>query len=605
MADSSAAAPYEKEDQVVKLDLSLWKKLFALLKDMRRDIILMCLSMILLAASDSVYPLVTAFAIDHFIAKQTTDGLLWYALGLIAFMILSAVLTRFFIYYAGQTEIGLSYHVREKAFAKLQELSLSYFDRNPIGWLLSRIISDVNRLSEVVAWGIVDFVWSGFSIIFMVISMLILNWKLAVIALSVIPPLVLISFFFQKRILEAQRKVRAQNSRLTAAINEGITGARTTKTLVREEASLAEYSEIAGSFRAHSIRALNLAALYMPVVSLMGGVGAALVLWQGGEGLSLGLLDLGVLYAFVIYITRIFDPIRNIARVLSDFQSAQAAAERVLDLMVEEPELKDSDEVLEEWSDPNNWSSIQGKIEFKNVHFHYLPEEPILQDFNLTVNPGETIALVGATGSGKSTIVNLACRFYEPVQGQIFVDDIEYRDRPMNWLYSQLGYVLQTPYLFNASIKENIRFAKLDASDEEIIEACRLVRANEFIEKMEHGYDTIVGEGGGRLSVGQKQLISFARAIVAKPPIFVLDEATSSIDTETERIIQEGIERALAGRTSFVIAHRLSTILSADRILFIEKGKIAEMGTHQELMKIGGKYYELYLNQYTEEQLLA
>ena len=605
MADSNTAAPYEKEDQVVKLDLNLWKKLFQLIKSMRRDILLMCLSMILLAATDSLYPLLTAYAIDHFIANQTTDGLVGYAVILIAFMIFSAGLTRFFIYYAGQTEIGLSYNVREKAFAKLQELSLSYFDRNPIGWLLSRIISDVNRLSEVVAWGIVDFVWSGFSIHFMVISMFILNWQLALIALAVIPPRVLISIFFQKRILEAQRKVRAQNSRLTAVINEGITGAKTTKTLLREAESLAEYTEIAGKFRSHSIRALNLAALYMPVVSVMGGVGAALVLWQGGDRMNLGVLELGVLYAFVIYITRIFDPIRNIARVLSDFQSAQAAAERVLDLMVEEPELKDSPDVIAKWSDPNDWSAIRGKIEFKNVYFHYLPDEPILQDFNLTVNPGETIALVGATGSGKSTIVNLACRFYEPVSGEIYVDDIEYRDRPMNWMYSQLGYVLQTPYLFNASIKENIRFGKLDASDDEIIEACRLVRADEFIEKMEHGYDTVVGEGGGRLSVGQKQLISFARAIVGKPSLFVLDEATSSIDTETERMIQDGIERALAGRTSFVIAHRLSTILTADRILYIENGRIAEMGTHHELMKLHGKYYELYLNQYTEEQLLA
>lgn len=604
MAENTTAA-FEQEDQAGKLDFSLWKRLFSLLGNMKRDIIWMCATMILLAATDSVYPLITAYAIDHFIANNTTDGLLIYGIGLLVFMTVSAGLTRLFIYYAGQTEIGMSYYTRERAFKKLQELSLSFFDRNPIGWLLSRIISDVNRLSEVIAWGMVDMVWSGFSVLFMILSMMILDWRLAIISLAVIPPLAVISYIFQRRILAAQRKVRAQNSRLTAAINEGISGAKTTKTLLREDLSLREYEEIAGSLRDHSIRALNLAALYMPIVSVMGGIGAAIVLWQGGVRLTLGGLELGVLYAFVIYITRIFDPIRNIARVLSDFQSAQAAAERVLSLLAEEPDLKDDPEVLARWSDESTWPRIQGKIEFKDVSFHYLPEEPILENFNLTVEPGETIALVGATGSGKSTIVNLACRFYEPIEGQILIDGIDYRDMPMNWMYSQLGYVLQTPYLFNASIEENIRFGKLDATAEEIREAARLVRADRFIDSMEHGYDTVVGEGGGRLSVGQKQLVSFARAIVAAPPLFVLDEATSSIDTQTERVIQDGIEHALAGRTSFVIAHRLSTILSADRILYIEKGRIAEMGTHSELMALRGKYYELYLNQYTEEQLLA
>ncbi len=604
MAENTTAA-FEQEDQAGKLDFSLWKRLFSLLGNMKRDIIWMCATMILLAATDSVYPLITAYAIDHFIANNTTDGLLIYGIGLLVFMTVSAGLTRLFIYYAGQTEIGMSYYTRERAFKKLQELSLSFFDRNPIGWLLSRIISDVNRLSEVIAWGMVDMVWSGFSVLFMILSMMILDWRLAIISLAVIPPLAVISYIFQRRILAAQRKVRAQNSRLTAAINEGISGAKTTKTLLREDLSLREYEEIAGSLRDHSIRALNLAALYMPIVSIMGGIGAAIVLWQGGVRLTLGGLELGVLYAFVIYITRIFDPIRNIARVLSDFQSAQAAAERVLSLLAEEPDLKDDPEVLARWADENTWPRIQGKIEFKDVSFHYLPEEPILENFNLTVEPGETIALVGATGSGKSTIVNLACRFYEPIEGQILIDGTDYRDMPMNWMYSQLGYVLQTPYLFNASIEENIRFGKLDATAEEIREAARLVRADRFIDSMEHGYDTVVGEGGGRLSVGQKQLVSFARAIVAAPPLFVLDEATSSIDTQTERVIQDGIEHALAGRTSFVIAHRLSTILSADRILYIEKGRIAEMGTHSELMALRGKYYELYLNQYTEEQLLA
>ena len=423
----------------------------------------------------------------------------------------------------------------------------------------------------------------------------------------VLPPLAVISFYFQQKILKSWRAVRKTNSRITGAFNEGIMGAKTTKTLVREEANMQEFGELTHEMRRSSVRAASLNALYLPIVISLGSLATAYALWRGGNLVLAGAMSLGVIQVFVNYTVQFFEPVRNIAGVFSEMQSAQAAAERVMTLLDTQPDIVDSPEVVAQFGDNfhpkrENWPELHGDIDFEHVDFKYQDGERVLTDFNLHVKAGETIALVGPTGAGKSTVVNLVCRFYEPTGGEIKIDGVDYRKRSQLWLQSNLGYVLQEPRLFSGTIRDNIRYSKLDATDEEIRRAAQLVNAEPFILKMEKGYDTDVGEGGSRLSTGEKQLISFARAILSNPRIFILDEATSSVDTETEVMIQQAISQVLTGRTSFIIAHRLSTVRSADRILVIEDGKIKEQGTHQQLLRMKGSYYKLYMSQFEEER---
>jgi len=358
--------------------------------------------------------------------------------------------------------------------------------------------------------------------------------------------------------------------------------------------------------RQASIRVATISAIYFPLVMSIGSIAVALVLGIGGLEVMGGVVSLGVLTVFVSYASQMFEPINQIARIISEMQSAQASAERTMSLIETELEIQDSPELIEKYGDfmnpkPENWPDIKGDIEFRNVTFKYKTGEQVLEDFSLTIGAGEKIALVGETGSGKSTIVNLICRFYEPTDGEILIDGVDYKERTQIWLQSNLGYVLQTPHLFSGTIKDNIRYGKLDATDEEVEEVARIVGAHSFITRFQKGFDADVGEGGSKLSSGEKQLISFARAIIGNPKLFVLDEATSSIDTETEQMIQSAIDKVLAGRTSFIVAHRLSTIRSCDRILVIDKGKVIESGSHRELLRKRGHYYQLYTNQFRDE----
>ena len=501
----------------------------------------------------------------------------------------------------------LTYDIRRKGFLHLQELSFNYYDKTPVGWLMARLTSDCRRLGSFISWGLVDMVW-GFSLMVMIaITMLILDLKLGLITLSVVPILIVISLYFQKKILKAYRKVRKINSKITGNFNEGISGAKTTKTLVIEERNLSEFQVNTTGLYSSSVKAAVFSSLYMPVVLSLGSIGTGLALWFGGKGVMLQSISYGTLTVFLSYTVLFFEPLRELARVFAEMQGAQASAERIFSLIDEKPQIEDESEVAEHFgtimnSKEENWPEIEGQISFKDVTFGYKDGETILENFNLDIKPGENIALVGETGSGKSTIVNLACRFYEPVKGEIQIDGKDYRERSMLWLHSNLGYVLQTPHLFSGTIKENIKYGRLDATDDEITEAAKLVNAHSFIMKTEKGYDSEVGEGGSKLSTGEKQLISFARAILANPKIFVLDEATSSVDTETEQLIQEAIQTVLESRTSFIIAHRLSTIRSADRILVVRNGKITEQGDHKALMEQKGYYYKLYTNRYLDEE---
>ncbi len=598
---------FEEKDYSKKIDLGLWRKLLGYAKAYRRHLLGISLVMVLVAVIDASFPVMTRYAVDEFIVPGNAAGIGLFAAGYAALVVMQGFLIWVFITLAGAVETGVCYDLRRRGYRRLQELSLHYYDTTPTGWIMTRMTSDSERLGETISWGIVDIMWGLTSMTAFGVFMLVMDWRLALIVLSVVPPLAILSYVFQQKILKNQRIVRRTNSRITGALNEGIMGAKTTKTLVREDANLAEFQEITGDMRRYSIRTAVIQSLYVPIVLTLGSVGTGLALVFGGQGVLSGAVSFGVLVAFVSYTVQFFDPVREMARVLTEFQSAQAAAERVMDMIETEAEIVDDPDVVARFGDVfdpkrENWTRASGEVSFRDVTFTYTGGEEVLQNFNLRVDAGQSIALVGETGSGKSTIVNLLCRFYEPSSGQILVDGVDYRDRGLLQHYSNLGYVLQQPHLFSGSVRENIRYGRLDASDTEVEEAAALVGATTFIRRLEKGFESEVGEGGSLLSVGEKQLVSFARAILADPVFFVFDEATSSIDTEAERLIQNAIRKILQGRTSFIIAHRLSTIREADRILVIADGEIAEDGSHETLIAHRGMYYNLYMNQFAAQE---
>ena len=607
-------------DQERKMDGKIWKRLFGYAFRNRGLLIRIIVTMLFVSVIDALYPVLTRYAIDRFVrpaGTPDTDGL-WLFFGIYtALVVVQGFCTTRFISRSGDMEMAISYAIRQEAYLKLQTLSFSFYDKTSVGYLMARMVSDVARLSDMIAWSITDFLWSFSYIIFCFAAMFWFNWKLALIVAAVLPPLAVVSLFIQREILRYQRVARKHNSRITGAFNEGIMGAMTTKTLVREEQNAAEFESITTDMRKASIRASVLSATFFPLVISLGAIGTALALIFGGAGVQatlggtetfLGIITAGTLVSFVNYASSLFDPIQQLAGIFADMQSAQASAERVLGLLDTESEVKDTPEAEAKYGttmDPirKNWEPIQGDIVFDHVDFFYKESEPLLRDFNLHIRAGETIALVGETGAGKSTIVNLICRFYEPKKGRILIDGKDYRERSQLWLQSSLGYVLQSPHLFSGTIRDNIRFGRPDADEESVRHAAAMVHADAFIEQQPKGYDTEVGEGGVRLSTGQKQLISFARVILANPQIFVLDEATSSIDTETEQLIQNAITEVLKDRTSIVVAHRLSTIRNADRILVIREGAIVEQGNHETLLKLGGYYHDLYMHQYEEDAM--
>ncbi len=610
----------EQDYQDQKVDLKLWKRLIAYAVRNKKFLIQNIFALIIVAVIDTLYPIMTRYAIDRFVnpgGEPSTDGLWIFGALYVVLILVQCFGTMLFIMRSGDIEMAMSYDIRQEAFLHLQNLSFSFYDKTSVGYLMARMVSDVGRLSEMVSWSMVDVLWSSCYIVFSVVAMFLYNWKLTLIVLVVIPPLAIVSYILQKAILKYQRAARKQNSRITSAFNEGIMGAMTTKTLVREQANGAEFEQISTDMRKASVKAQVLGAVFFPLIISLSAIATALALILGGAGVGatlngtttfLGVLTAGTLVSFITYASGLFDPIQNLAGIFAELQSAQASAERVIGLLDTQPDIVDTPEVVEKYGttmEPKreNWEPLVGDIEFRHVDFHYKESEPLLRDFNLHIQPGETVALVGETGAGKSTIVNMICRFYEPVAGSILIDGKDYRERSELWLQSNLGYVLQQPHLFSGSIRDNIRFGRPDATDEQIRRAAAMVHADAFIERQPKGYDTDVGEGGVRLSTGQKQLISFARVILADPQIFVLDEATSSIDTETEQIIQNAITAVLEGRTSIVVAHRLSTIRNADRILVIRGGAIQESGTHEELLAKGGYYHDLYVHQFREETL--
>lgn len=589
----------EEEDYTTRLDAGTWRKVYRRAMEQKRHVTGLAVTAISIAGIDMLFPLVTKNAIDASQAHQPLSEYIVYYAILTALLVAGVCI---FIYLAGRITTHMSHDIRRDAFAKLQELSFSYFDRRPVGWLMSRVTSDCSRLSDFVAWGILDAVWATSLMSGIAIIMFIQNWKLALILLTTMPVLAVISAYFKYLNLKSSRVMRKVNAQITASYNEGISGIRTSKTLVREDENLVEFQKLSGDMFNASVKNAVQSALYIPAVVTLGSTALGLVLWYGGGVTQIQGMSIGTLVMFMSYAGQFFDPVQQLAHVFTQMHRAQASGERIIDLLETEPEIKDSPAVLERLAREGPDNSRLSHIEFRNVTFAYKEGPTVLENFSLTVRAGQTIALVGPTGGGKSTIVSLLCRFYEPVSGQILIDGVDYRERGLHWLQSNLGMVLQTPHLFSGSIKENIRYGNLKATDDEIIQAAKLVNAHDFITAMEQGYDSPVGEGGSKLSTGQRQLVSFARAILANPQLFVMDEATSSVDTQTEQLIQKGLQKILKERISFVIAHRLSTIRAADVILVIEKGRIAERGTHHELILQRGHYHELYTNQFVREK---
>ena len=598
---------YEEQEFTQSFELSTWKRLLPFLRPYRTTLLVILIFNLFCALVDIIIPLFQRYAIDTFIVPGQLDGLRTFGLawlGVVAFQALSVVA---FTRGSMKLEMRLGRDLKRACFVHLQSLSFSYYNVTPVGYILSRVLTDNARIAETVAWSIFDALWSVSYVLGVFVAMLWLDVQLAVLVMVVVPILAVLTYYFQTRILHWNRKVRRIHSRITGAYNEGIMGAKTSKTLVIEEQNHQDFQKVTQEMRDAAVQAARLNAIYIPLVLFASSVAVALVLARGGFLSLEGVLQLGTLSAFAAYAVGIFEPIQQLARNIANIISLQANIERVMGLLDQQPLVVDSPQVMEKYGDTfhpktENWEPIQGHIRFEDVSFRYPDgQEEVLSHFDLDVPAGTTVAIVGETGAGKSTLVNLACRFFEPTGGRILIDGKDYRERSQLWLHSNIGYVLQTPHLFSGSVKENIRYGRLDATDEEVVEAAKMVNAHDFITHMEHGYDSDVGEGGGQLSTGEKQLISFARAVLADPQIFVLDEATSSIDTQTEQLIQQATARLLKGRTSFLIAHRLSTIRSADLILVVRDGKIVERGTHKELLSRKGYYHDLCLKQFQEE----
>jgi ATP-binding cassette, subfamily B, bacterial len=549
------------------------------------------------AGVDSYFTFLGKRIVDDGIIAGNREALIQ-ILTLYAFLVvLQSVFVFSFIYLAGVLGERVRYDLRKKMFDHLQDLSLSYYSRTPVGWIMSRVTSDSDRVAELVTWGLLDVTWAVMSISTATIFMLIINWRLALIVLALIPILILVAIQFRKKILVEFRNVRKLNSKITGAYNENITGVRVVKALNREDENMREFSLKTGEMYQAGYRAAWLSALFLPTVQILSATALGLIVYYGGLQAQIGGMTIGGIQAFLTYVTFMMWPVQDMARVYAEMQQSIASAERMFSLIDAVPNVADQPGAF----DPG---SIHGEIEFDDVCFYYddgKDDTPVLTAFNLRVQPGETIAIVGPTGGGKTTIVNLLCRFYEPKRGVIRINGRDYTEFTLNSIQSRIGIVLQTPHLFSGTIRENIRYGRLDASEEEIERAARLAGAHDFIELLHKGYDEDVGEGGNLLSVGQKQLISLARAVLSGPELFIMDEATSSVDTLTEALIQKGMETLMQGRTSFVIAHRLSTIKRADRILVIEKGRIAEIGSHAELLRQRGHYYNLYTQQFRHQ----
>ena len=581
-------------------------RILPFLRSVRGKIFVMIFFGLVSSMTDIVLPLFQRYALDHFVGLGKFDTIVYFLVAYILTILIAAGSNYISCALATIIEMRVNRELRQTGFNHLQTLSFSYFNQNSVGYIHARLMSDTSRIGSLVSWSLVDFVWRISYLIGAVAVMVMLNPRLAAMVLSILPLLAILFSIFQKKLIRINREVREVNSRITGNFNEGITGAKTIKSLAVEEKMEGRFCAETATMRKKSVQASRLRGLFAGTMSFASSVALAIVLWKGGY---IATEEIGTFSVFMSYAQGMMEPLRWLVDAVSDLITTQVNIERFTNLLAVKSDVIDTPEVIEKYGDSlhpkmENWEPIRGDISFENVTFRYPDgEETVLENFSLDIPFGTHLAIVGETGAGKSTLANLVCRFYEPTEGKLFIDGRDARERSQLWLHSSIGYVLQTPHLFSGTVRENLLMGNPNASEEQIWSAIRTVSAQDVIDHLEKGLDTDVGEGGDLLSTGEKQLISFARAVLADPRILILDEATASVDTLTEAKIQGAMDAVTAGRTSIMIAHRLSTVRDADIILVVRNGKIVEQGTHPELITRKGYYYELYTKQYEEETI--
>ena len=594
----------EEKDNSVRLRFFGIDRMLPFLSVYKKELFFMVFLAMAGTATDVFVPVLQRYALNHFVARKTLDTLpLFLAVYMFA-VVFAGIMNYISCKLATEIEVWLDRDMRNKAFEHLQTLSFSYFNQNSVGYIHARVMSDTSRLGTIFSWSLIESVWHGAYLVGSVVVMMAINIRLALLVMMILPLVTLLFAYFQNKMIAVNRQVREINSRITGNFNEGITGARTIKSLVIEKKMEDDFRKDTSAIRRKSVEASRLRGMFAAATAFSSSLAIAVLLWRGG---GIAKSDIGTFSMFMTYAQGMMEPVRWLVDVISDLITGQVNIERYTKLLSAQSDVRDTEEVVSRYGDSfsprrENWEPIRGDIELRDVSFRYPDgDETVLDHFSLKIPFGTNLAVVGQTGAGKSSLANLICRFYEPTSGSVLIDGKDARERSQLWLHSAIGCVLQTPHLFSGTVRDNLLYGNPEATEEQILQALRLVSAESVVNRLEKGLDTNVGEGGDLLSTGEKQLISFARAILADPKILILDEATASVDTITEHKIQSAIETVIQNRTSVVIAHRLSTVRNADLILVVHDGKICEQGTHEELMSHRGVYYKLYQRQYEDE----
>ncbi len=581
----------EDEELEKSFNYSQFARLLRYMKPYRRRVVITLFLMFVAAVCSLFGPYILKIAIDDYMTESTYGGLtilalIFFGVNLISMLCMNQRIRTMSV--VGQKVL---FKIRQDLFTHIQKLSFTFYDSRPAGKILVRIINDVNSLSDLLTNGIINVLTDAVTLLVIIGLMFSLHYQLALVTLATLPIMAVVIVLLKKVIRLRWQTVRKKSSNMNAYLHETLAGMRVTQAYVREPETALVYNQLSQDIYSSWMNAVKVNNLMGPSVEMIAAIAVILVYWFGVGFLNDGTVTVGILIAFAGYVWRFWQPMANLCNFYNTVLMAMASTERLFELMDTEPDIYDM-------PGASAMPPITGDVTFEGLTFYYDPEKPVLKEIDFDIRAGETIALVGPTGAGKSTVVNLISRFYDPVEGCVRIDGIDIRNITLHSLRSQMGVMLQDSFIFSGTIMENIRYGRLDATDDEVIEAARLVHADGFIRETEKGYHTQVQERGSRLSQGQRQLISFARALLADPKILILDEATSSIDTQTELLVQKGLEQLLKNRTSFVIAHRLSTIRSADRIMVIDQGRIAECGSHDELIEIKGAYYQLHIAQY-------